>query len=185
MWTVVDGVEPFVWARNANIGLAAAAPHDVLLVNDDVRFTEEGSITRLAAMADGNPDVGVLSPLVIGGVGNPMQRADRYPPAQRRDGGLIFSAVPYLAFVCVYIRRAVLDDVGPFDERFDGYGGDDEDWSLRAAHAGYRLAVAPGVTVVHGHGARRWSSSFARTMGDTSASMAEMRRRLQEKVSCG
>jgi GT2 family glycosyltransferase len=136
----VEGARPFVYARNANRGVRAAAA-DVILLNDDARLLTGGGFTLLARQARERPEVGVCSAGVLGVVGNPSQRATalgrfRWEPRA-------------LAFVCVYLPRAVYERVGPFDERFVGYGFDDNDYCARVVAAGWRLAVWDGCVVDH------------------------------------
>ncbi len=155
-WAHTFGVEPFVFARNANLGIRAAGRDDVLLINDDCRLIMS-TIAPLRALAYEPPAVGLLSPQIIGGVGNPLQEArpgdaERYPSPTR------------LAFVCVYLPRATIDRVGLLDERFTGYGGDDDDYDLRVRQAGLSCLVAGRVRVEHGTAEQRFSTSFARVM---------------------
>lgn len=55
-----------------------------------------------------------------------------------------------VAFVCVLIRRDVLDLVGVLDERFDGYGYEDDDYCLRVRNAGLEIGVFDPCIVEHG-----------------------------------
>ena len=55
-----------------------------------------------------------------------------------------------LAFVCVYIPKAVFETLGELDERFSGYGFDDNDYCARVLAAGLELAVCDGCVVEHG-----------------------------------
>ena len=170
------GIEPFSFARNANLGIDPYGKHDVVLVNDDVQFTRGNSLADLERAAYSEPGIGIVSPVVLGTVGNPLQR--RFCAA-RAEGVAI--SPRYLAFVCVYIKRAVIDAVGLFDEGFTGYGGDDIDYSYRTQRAGFKLAVTSSVIVKHGFGGHASSSSFARSHGNTGASMADMNARFREK----
>ena len=53
---------------------------------------------------------------------------------------------------CLMVKREVLDKVGLLDERYESYGSDDLDWSLRIKKAGWKLAIARDVFVQHiGH----------------------------------
>lgn len=52
---------------------------------------------------------------------------------------------------CLLVRRAVVDEVGGFDERFSPWGFEDDDFSMRAALAGFRNRVALDVFVRHDH----------------------------------
>lgn len=155
-WEVVAGIEPFVFARNANLGIQAAGRDDVLLINDDCRLVMP-LLEPLRAQAYAPPAVGLIAPQVIGGVGNEHQIArprclPRYPSPTR------------LAFVCVYLPRTTIDRVGLLDERFTGYGGDDDDYDLRVRQAGLACMVAGRVRVKHGTPEQPISASFARVM---------------------
>src|SRR5262245_25097759 len=93
-WEVVEGVEPFVFARNVNRGLAHIGPdYDVLLVNDDCEFTMP-LVGPLSHLASTNDTIGIIAPEVEGGVGNPEQRHG----AERT--GDVKNAI---CFVCVYL----------------------------------------------------------------------------------
>jgi GT2 family glycosyltransferase len=78
-----------------------------------------------------------------------------------------------------------LDAVGLLDESFTGYGGDDEDWCLRALAKGFKLGITGKVKVKHGFGDRKYSSSFYRVMTaqQRDASLTRMRRQVQETHS--
>jgi GT2 family glycosyltransferase len=64
----------------------------------------------------------------------------------------------YLSFVCVLIRRALIDKIGLLDEKYTGYGSEDVDYCRRAQHAGFTLAITSLATVSH----RQASSSYCR-----------------------
>lgn len=170
-WDVVRGISPFVYARNANLGIKAAGQDDVLLVNDDVRFTAPGGIAELQRLAYTYPDFGILAPSVIGEIGNALQRKDA------RNDELIDSQTR-LCFVCVYLKRQVLRHLGPLCEEFTAYGGDDSDYCLRAKRAGYKLGITRRVVVEHGG-----STSFRRLLPEEERvkQMATMNAILREK----
>jgi GT2 family glycosyltransferase len=171
-WTVVHGVKPFCFARNANIGIAAAGNADVLLVNDDVTGLTPEGVQELQRLAYRYPDVGVLGPSVKGDVGNPLQHCDGRRPE------LVISR-QRLCFVCVYLKRQVLRHLGPLNEEFVEYGGEDCEFCLRAQEAGYKLGITRQVVVEHAHG----STSFLRLMPDTErvAQMNRMRKLIIKK----
>jgi GT2 family glycosyltransferase len=132
--TWVAGVKPFVFARNANAGIQAAAPSDVLLLNDDTRLLSYGGLQAMARSLGERPDIGLCSAAIRGVVGNSRQM-----PAA---GDGLRLEPETLAFVAVFIPRRVFDRLGPLDERFVGYGWDDNDYCARARAAGLLLAVA-------------------------------------------
>jgi GT2 family glycosyltransferase len=152
-WTTIQAPDgPFVYSRNVNLGIKQASG-DVLLTNDDVRFVTPGTVERLEAVMECNPDIGILSPKIDGGVGNADQSG-------------VTEAVRYtrtrICFMCALIRRSVIDAIGLLDEQFIGYGWDDDDYCRRATDAGFKMACTADVSVKHGHGKEKWSSSFQR-----------------------
>jgi GT2 family glycosyltransferase len=140
----IEGEKPFVFARNANIGLRAAGKSDVILMNDDVELLTPGGFTRLAGILEDRPDIGLASASVEGRVGNPLQRA-------RPGEALRIETVGTICFVCVYLPRRVIDEVGILDERFVGYGCEDTDFTFRVRAAGLNTAVFDGCVVDHSH----------------------------------
>jgi GT2 family glycosyltransferase len=175
-WTVVPGSpEPRGVAYNANLGMRLVRDLDILFMQDDATFCNLGDLDRLAAIAARHPSIGILAPQVIGGVGHNFQTA-LYPLSVE-----VKVSGQRLVSICWLIKRAVIDRIGYFDERFTGYGGDDTDYCLRAQMAGFQLAVTPRVAVKHG--ADKWESSvtFRRLGIDCSASAVEAERLLQEK----
>lgn len=139
--TWLQGAKPFIYARNCNLGIAACAPDDVILLNDDALLMTQGGFDALALTARAYPEVGVLSAAIAGVVANPSQRP-------KGGTGLRYTS-ERLSFVCPYIRREVLDSVGPLDERFVGYGAEDDDYCLRVQQAGLKLATFDGCVVDH------------------------------------
>jgi len=166
--------EQFCFAKNANVGIALAGSADVILVNDDALLIEPDTFDRLENAAISRPNWGIVGTMVKGGIGNPFQdalhKADLWQPewkylemrGQRPD------TTP-ICFVCVYLKRRMIDEIGPLDETFTGYGWDDADYCVRSRRAGWRTMIAGDVTVQHGDGSpteggrgKSWSTSFAK-----------------------
>jgi glycosyltransferase involved in cell wall biosynthesis len=143
----VPGSKPFNFARNVNIGIAASG-RNVVLLNDDAELAVAGGLSRLAGSVGSSS---IVSAAIRGVVGNPNQRPHPGHGLRIEDR--------MLCFVCVYLPRAVIDRVGPLDERFTGYGFEDDDYCLRARRAGVALAIDDGCVVDH---AGRLPSSFRR-----------------------
>lgn len=144
-WLYVRGPKKFSMAGNANLGWSSAGRFaDILYIGDDVRLVQRNTVERLQELAYSDPNIGLLSPKILGGADNDLQTN---PPT---DKDLVYSE-KYLALVCTYIKREVLDKVGYLDaETFCGYGAEDADFSKRVKLAGYSLAVAPHIEVKHG-----------------------------------
>jgi len=167
-WEVIPGSEPFAFSRNANIGLRAAGEHDVLLVNDDCELLGPALHTLASIAKQHKP--GILSPQIRGGVGNRLQR-------EGSRGGRYYTSQERLAFVAAYIPQSTRQRIGLLDERFNGYGMDDDEYCRRARRSGLHLGITSSVVVKHGNGDRNGASaSFSRLMteADRIRSMREM-----------
>ena len=163
--TWVDGVRPFVFARNVNRGIAAAGDHDVVLLNDDAQLLTRGGLDMLARAAGEGT---LVSAGIQGLVGN------RNQVARGRPGVVVETEV--LAFVAVYLPRAVLRQVGTLDERFVDYGFEDNDFCRRALGAGFGLRILDACLVEHG----REVSSY-RSRPEHRAQLRANQRRFAEK----
>jgi GT2 family glycosyltransferase len=136
----LQGIKPFVYARNANLGITEAGS-DVILLNDDARLLTLHGFTSLSEQMRRRPRVGICSAGIRGTVGNPRQiisGSDQFRLEKKM-----------LAFVCVYIPKATYERLGPLDERFTGYGFEDNDYCARAIAAGLQLGVWDGCAVDH------------------------------------
>lgn len=167
--TWVDGVKPFVFARNVNLGIVAAGSSDVIVLNDDARLMTPNGFTQWAAFVSQHGPM-VYSAGIIGTVCNPRQVAQPPTGTARPEAGP-------LAFVCVYLPRVVINRVGLLDERFVGYGYDDFDYCRRAAACGVPLAVWDDCVVDH---ARDVVSTY-RTRADLPSKAAENGRLFADK----
>jgi glycosyltransferase involved in cell wall biosynthesis len=138
--TWLDGKSPFVFARNANHGINSVYG-DVILMNDDARLETKFGFSSLSFAARGRKDVGVLAANVVpGGIVHGRHAA---LPGVR----LSKEVVP---FVCVYIPRATVARVGHLDERFVGYGWEDNDYCRRIQRSGLAVAYYDACRVLHG-----------------------------------
>ena len=134
------GVKPFVFARNINIGIRAAGDDDVILLNDDALLKTRHGFSSLVAHAHNGEGMVAAA---CDTVGNPNQF----------NHGLIGTIRPaprMVCFVCVYIPRSTINSVGLLDERFIGYGLDDDDYCLRVRRAGLKIGIFDGCYVDHG-----------------------------------
>jgi GT2 family glycosyltransferase len=60
--------------------------------------------------------------------------------------------IPTAVGFCMAINKKVYDKIGLFDEIFGKGYGEENDWSMRAAKAGYKNIIAPNLFVYHKHG---------------------------------
>src|SRR5690348_1137632 len=132
--TWVKGKKPFIFARNVNLGIAAANSN-VLLLNDDAILQTAGGFTTLSKVGKG-----IVSAGIKGMVGNKNQLT---------IGRGLRPEKSMLCFMAVFIPKSVQDKIGLLDERFTGYGFEDNDYSARAREAGFTLSVFDGCVVEH------------------------------------
>lgn len=136
---IIDGVKPFVFARNCNRGIIAAGQDDVILLNDDALLTVKGGFTLLQKAAEEHPEYGC-----IGATTNVTGQILQKPQRQ----GL--RHVHHIAFVCVLIPRRTIEQIGLLDERYCiDYGVEDRDYCEQINRAGLKVGVHDGCFVDH------------------------------------
>lgn len=135
----VAGVKPFIFARNANIGIAAC-DDDVMLLNDDALLTTYEGFTLMAQAQRDHPQYGIIG-ATCSNVGNQNQ----WP----RGVGLRLEP-RMVCFVCAYIPRSTIDKIGLLDEEFIGYGFEDDSYCLRIRRAGLLIGIHDGCYCDHG-----------------------------------
>lgn len=173
----VAGVKPFCFARNVNIGIAHADRQtDIFIANDDTSFISEDSLQLLYNAANANPDIGLISPVFVRFDGVPYQSYGYFDP---KDG---IARIPegILSFAACYIQRRLLNSIGLLDERFVGYGFEDNDLCMRAKRGQFALGVLPTVVMSHGDLRGRASSTFGK-LSNFSELMKQNRRLFVEK----
>ncbi len=161
----------FVYAKAVNMGIRAAGIDDVILLNDDCIVLVPDFFNELRKWAYQVEQVGILSPMIKGGVGNPYQYWYDKPKYWKHDEKIkaVLTPAP-VCFPCVYLKRKMIDQIGPLNESFIKYGGEDNEYCDRARAAGWKAAVTSQLTIQHGDGGpelntgrgKTWSTSFAR-----------------------
>ncbi|MEJ0019446.1 MAG: glycosyltransferase [Acetobacteraceae bacterium] len=145
----------------ANAGIRAARDRDVILLNSDT-LVPPGWIERLAEAAYSGVDIGTVTPLSNDATvfSYPCQDGPNAIPdeaatlrfdrlAQRANGHDVVD-VPTAHGFCVYLRRDCIKEVGLLREDLFAQGyGEENDFSIRARHLGWRHVAAAGVFVAH------------------------------------
>jgi GT2 family glycosyltransferase len=182
--SIIENGENLGFGRANNQAFALTNSRLLLLLNPDTEVTA-GSIDGLIRTMDSRARVGVVGPKLLNTDGSLQISAWRNPPAaweimlsqlklyqllpRSFRGELLLGghwdharerSVPMLSGAAMLVRRKVIEDVGGFDERFHMYGEDNE-WCLRIARAGWLLVFQPRAIVLH-HGAasslQRWNN---------------------------
>jgi GT2 family glycosyltransferase len=115
-------------------------PQFLCYLNDDVEITQPNWLVRLIRVLEARPEFGVAAP---GGAcaTNPQRKA---VPGMKKGAYVVNS----LAFFCVVIKRAVLNELGFFDPQFTHFACD-SDYCKRAQAAGYKCLWVRDVWVKH------------------------------------
>lgn len=159
------------YTRTANHGLYLSEPHDVVLLNSDA-IVGPMWLQRLRWVAYYQAAVGTVSAVSDDAAANSIPRRHQYNSWYPRlswdttsrlvaRGAKVWSQeAPSAHGFCMYLRREVIKEAGPFDrEAFPVGYGEEVDFSIKARQAGWRNVVAPHVMVKHlrsgSFGARR------------------------------
>ena len=151
------------FTRTVNRGMRASAT-DVVLLNSDTVVTARW-LEKLIEAAYANADVGTVTPLsndaTLCSVPRGFERnlipsgydVDSFGALVERVSARSYPAIPTGVGFCLYIRRALLDDIGFFDEEhFAGGYGEENDFCLRALARGWRNVADDATFVYHaGH----------------------------------
>lgn len=144
-----------------NRGMRLHPERDVVLLNSDAEVANDW-LDRLAACAASAPDIATVTPFSNNATicSYPFDGWTGEVPGTLGLAGLdrLFAAthagvsadLPTAVGFCMFIRRACLDRIGLFDEQRFGRGyGEENDFSLRAAKAGWRNVLCADTFVYH------------------------------------
>lgn len=163
------------FGRAVNQAVAASSAPLLLLINPDCQL-RPGALAALRAVIDADPSCAIVGPKILdpdgsvqgsargdpdmltGLFGRTGQLRTRLPlsPAARRNvvvddaiaSGAESTVVDWVSGACMLIRRAALEAVGGFDERYFLYW-EDADVCRRLRRHGYQIRYAPGASAVH------------------------------------
>lgn len=138
-----------IYARANNQGYAISLGEHICFLNNDT-VVNEGWIDRLAAHLYNVPikNIGIVGPIT--NCSNGKQAYGQIDDLERwyRENKGRWCHTGRLYGWCLLMRRALLEDIGTFDERFDN-SHEDNDLCLRAQLAGYNLAIAFDTWIHH------------------------------------
>lgn len=149
------------FVASVNEGMALSPDRDVVLLNSDTEVAA-GWLDRIAACAARHARAGTVTPFsnnaTICSYPDPARGGPLAPGtdvagldrafAEANAGAAV--DIPTAVGFCMFIRRACLAQIGPFDEAAFGKGyGEEVDFCLRAARAGWRNLLCGDVFVYH------------------------------------
>jgi N-acetylglucosaminyl-diphospho-decaprenol L-rhamnosyltransferase len=168
--TVIENSVNHGYAAAVNQALVKCDAELVLLINPDVEGLSGSYADVLEAFRD--PRVGavavrlvntdgtlqpscICAPRPFDLISEDVAFAERFPGWRRprryrmldwdhRDARPVDAA----RGACIFLRRAAIEDVGPFDEHFFVYY-EETDWLVRAKRRGWRTVFLPSVEAVH------------------------------------
>ena len=140
-----------------NLGMAVARGEYVVLLNNDLVLTD-GWLERMIVHAKKDERIGVVGPrshyvsgpqripdIKYGDMPQMHREASRIAREHEAEG----FEYPRVVGFCMLVKRAVIDQIGGFDEAYGLGNFEDDDFCWRANTAGFRCFVASDVYVHH------------------------------------
>jgi N-acetylglucosaminyl-diphospho-decaprenol L-rhamnosyltransferase len=155
------------FGAGCNAGARLGSAPAVLFLNPDARV-EPGDALLLAERLRDDPSIGAVGPRLVDEDGRLHLSVRRFPRLRSAFGEALFlhHALPHaqwttelvnrpaageaewLSGAALCVRRAALEEIGGFDERFFLYS-EDTDLCARLRHAGCRIVYDPAPTATH------------------------------------
>ena len=156
--TLIENGRNLGFVKGNNVGIRATGG-DVLLLNNDTEIIQDDWLERMQELAYSSEDIGLVGCRLVNADGNLVHAGTYMPlpsfwgqeyPGDERDIGQYADdrEVEGVIAACVYIKRQVIDTIGPLDEEFFSYY-EDSDYCLKARQAGYRVFCCGSATVKH------------------------------------
>jgi len=139
----------------------ALGQNDVILLNSDTVVTS-GWVEKFRRCAEFDPRIGTITPFSNNAEicsfpnfceDNPLppdMSAEDVNRAMERAAVPLYPDIPTGVGFCMFIRRALLNRIGLFDAETFGLGyGEENDFCMRAAQAGYRNVLCDDMFIRH------------------------------------
>jgi GT2 family glycosyltransferase len=161
---ILENLENLGIAGGRNLGFREATyrGNDYILSLDNDARIDRQLIQELVEVAESDPRIGVVGPKTYmddesgtiqctGGMITYTQNVCAQRGLGETDCGQYDQSedVPYFPGFGFMARREVFEKLDFLDERFYGYGHEDTDFCLRAAHMGYRVVYVPKAVMWH------------------------------------
>lgn len=155
------------YTKAVNAGLRASTAEYVVMQNSDTIVAKDW-LTGMIRCMESTPSIGIVGPLsnaagwqnvpnlhddtgafAINEIPNGYS-VDEIADFVRASSKRVYPRLPLVNGFCFMIKKAVLDKIGFMDEENFPIGyGEESDYCLRAADAGFELAIADDVYVYH------------------------------------
>lgn len=156
--TLIENSENLGFVRGNNAGIRAAGT-DVVLLNNDTEMIQDDWLERMQGLAYSAPDIGVVGARLVNADGRLVHAGTYMPvpsywgqefPGNEKDINQYVSdaEVEGVIFACAYIKRELIENIGPLDEDYFAYF-EDTDYCMKARQAGYRVFRCGSATVKH------------------------------------
>jgi glycosyltransferase involved in cell wall biosynthesis/GT2 family glycosyltransferase len=191
--TVLRNERRLGFVGSVNRGMRASAS-DVVLLNSDTVVTP-GWLEKLIDAATSSGDVATVTPLsnhaTLCSVPRPFEEnllptgfdAATFAELVERVSLRSYPRLPTGVGVCLYIRRAALDDVGLLDEQHFGFGyGEENDFCMRALARGW-VHVADDATWIYHAGHRSFGASRASLQRAAGKTLARLHPRYMPTIA--
>jgi len=182
------------FVQSVNEGMAMHPDRDVTLLNSDTEVAP-GWVDRISAHLAGDPTIGTVTPFSTNATicSYPRVHGPNKLPTGETTASLdaAFAAanagrrvnIPTAVGFCMTISRRCLDRVGLFDAARYGAGyGEEVDFCMRAARAGFRNVLAGDVFVLH-HGEVSFQGSGADRRQKAQAMVDSLYPEFQEQLA--
>lgn len=150
------------YAGNNNVGIVEAVAQGaewVFVLNEDTILAPD-CLAEMVRVGESDPHIGIVGPMVYhhnepeviqsaGGALGPHWES-RHIAQNEPDNGQFAQprAVDWISGCAILVRTAVIEQIGPLDERFFYYWEETE-WCLRAGRAGWQIFHAPAAKLWH------------------------------------
>ncbi len=158
-WKILRQPENRGFVATANLGMELSGAHDVVLLNSDT--VPAGDWLRcIAACAASDPAIASITPWTNNGEIASLPELCRAAPVPEDPEGWAAACaaagppehpeIPTAVGFCMYLRRRCIEDIGMFDADVFGRGyGEENDWCMRSARAGWKHVLCDDAFVAH------------------------------------
>jgi GT2 family glycosyltransferase/glycosyltransferase involved in cell wall biosynthesis len=164
--------------------LAGLAQNHFVILNTDTEVPPHW-LERLMAPILNNPKIASTTPFTnAGAICSFPNFLEDNPIFQNLDVASLDSFFQYVNFdvnvleiptgvgFCMGVNKKTCDQIGMFNEVFGKGYGEENDWCVRARHAGYKNIMVPNLFVYHKHGGS-FTSAEKKQLGETNLKLIE------------